>query len=113
MDAIRIGTCGFWDPPAGWRGEYLSKLAAFAAGFDHLEFNRPFYDLPMVSTVERWRKEIETGSGDRGFSVSMKAWQAITPPHLESALAGHRRRPDRGRAEGGGLSSAERYRPRA
>lgn len=73
--SIVIGTCGYrwYDPGEDWQAEYQSKLAAFADTYDAVEVNSTFYDLPQVSTTERWRRE----AGD-DFVFTMKAWQAIT-----------------------------------
>lgn len=74
---VRIGTCGYsyYKPGAGWKDEYESKLQAFSDDFGLVELNRTFYDLPMVSTAERWRDEV---IGD--FEFTVKAWQALTHP---------------------------------
>ncbi|MEF8838398.1 MAG: DUF72 domain-containing protein [Haloarculaceae archaeon] len=86
MTDVRVGTCGYgyYDPPEGWKETYPSKLAAFAAAFEHLELNRTFYELPMVSTVERWREEADEGheaaDAEGEFTFSLKAWQAMTHP---------------------------------
>lgn len=77
MGRIAIGTCGYryYDPGEGWRDDYESKLAAYADAFDVGELNRTFYQLPQVSTAERWRRE----AGDE-FDFTLKAWQALTHP---------------------------------
>lgn len=73
--SIVVGTCGYrwYDPGEGWKDEYERKLAAFADAYPAVELNSAFYDLPQVSTTERWRRE----AGD-GFVFTMKAWQALT-----------------------------------
>lgn len=77
---VRVGTCGYgyYDPPAGWKDGFESKLAAFADAFDLVELNRTFYDLPMVRTAERWRREVDAVDPD--FEFAVKAWQALTHP---------------------------------
>ncbi|MGZ0745789.1 DUF72 domain-containing protein [Haloparvum sp. AD34] len=74
---IRVGTCGYqwYDPPEGWKEEYESKLHAYSAdpAFDLVELNRTFYELPQVSTAERWRREVVDD-----FEFAVKGWQALT-----------------------------------
>lgn len=74
---IYAGTCGYgyYSPEDAWKEKFESKLAAFAAEFELVELNKTFYQLPQVSTAERWRAE---AGGD--FRFTMKAWQAITHP---------------------------------
>lgn len=87
MGEVLVGTCGYgyYDPGAGWKDEYESKLAAFAAEFDALEVNRTFYELPQVRTTERWRREVGAE-----FVFTMKAWQAITHPRSSPTWNNHR-----------------------
>lgn len=68
--SIVVGTCGYrwYDPGEGWKDEYESKLAAFADEYAAVEVNSTFYDLPQVSTLERWRRE----AGDE-FVFTIKA----------------------------------------
>lgn len=72
---VVVGTCGYrgFVPGEGWKDEYESKLAAFADSYEAVEVNTTFYELPQVSTMERWRRE----SGEE-FVFTMKAWQALT-----------------------------------
>ncbi len=64
---ILVGCCGF--PEA--RVKYFAE-------FDAVEVQQTFYDLPQVSTVQRWREE-----AGHEFHFTMKAWQAIT--HLPTS----------------------------
>lgn len=84
---IRVGTCGYryYDPGEGWQDEHESKLAAYADAFDAGELNRTFYDLPQVSTAERWRRE-----AGRDFQFAMKAWQGLTHGWGSPTWNGHR-----------------------
>jgi uncharacterized protein YecE (DUF72 family) len=72
---VKIGTCGYsyWDPPEGWKETYESKLQAFSNEFGLVEINRTFYQLPQVSTCEKWRRRTEDS-----FEFTVKAWQALT-----------------------------------
>lgn len=84
---VLIGTCGYryYDPGQGWQDAYESKLAAYADAFDAVELNRTFYDLPQVSTAERWRRE----AGPE-FVFAMKAWQGLTHGWGSPTWNGHR-----------------------
>jgi uncharacterized protein YecE (DUF72 family) len=77
MGKIKIGTCGYsyYRPGKGWKERYPSKLQAFADRFGLVEINRTFYQLPMVKTTERWRREVPAD-----FEFALKVWQAITHP---------------------------------
>lgn len=87
MADILVGTCGYsyYDPGEDWKDEYESKLQAFSATFDLLECNRTFYELPQVSTAERWREEVT-----EGFTFAVKAWQAMIHPWSSPTWNGHR-----------------------
>lgn len=87
VDAIRVGTCGYqyYDPGPGWKDEYESKLEAYSDAFPVVELNRTFYELPRVSTAERWRREVVDD-----FEFTMKAWQAVTHPWSSPTWNGHR-----------------------
>lgn len=91
MTEIRIGTCGYqyYDPGEGWTDEYVSKLAAYSDAFPVGELNRTFYELPQVSTAERWRQEAV-----EGFGFVLKAWQGLTHPWASPTWNGHRDRVD-------------------
>ena len=60
---IHVGCCGF---PAA-RGKYFQA-------FGLVEVQQTFYQLPRLSTAERWRRE-----APEGFEFTLKAWQRI--PH--------------------------------
>lgn len=74
---VIVGTCGYgyYRPPEGWKQRYESKLQAFSQAFPTVELNRTFYQLPMVRTARRWRREAADD-----FVFTMKAWQALTHP---------------------------------
>jgi len=74
---IKIGTCGYgyYKPSNNWKEHYKNKLQAFSHDFNLVELNKTFYNLPMVKTVKRWRKEVK-----HDFEFTLKAWQAITHP---------------------------------
>ena len=57
-----VGCCGW---PVG-RAEYFRRLSA-------IEINSTFYNLPRLSTAQRWREE-----APKDFVFSVKAWQLIT-----------------------------------
>ncbi len=59
---IRVGCCGF----AAARSKYFVE-------FDTVEIQQTFYDLPLLSTAEKWR-----GEAPQGFEYTIKAWQLIT-----------------------------------
>lgn len=87
MTDIRVGTCGYqyYDPPAGWKDDYESKLAAYSDAYAVGELNRTFYELPRVSTAERWRREAV-----EGFGFTLKAWQGLTHPWASPTWNDHR-----------------------
>lgn len=64
MPPILVGCCGW---PIR-RAEYFSRLKT-------VEINSAFYNLPLLSTAERWRAE-----APEDFEFSLKAWQIITHP---------------------------------
>lgn len=84
---VLVGTCGYrcYDPGEGWQDDHESTLAAYADAFDAVELNRTFYELPQVSTAERWRRE-----AGPGFVFSMKAWQGLTHEWRSPTWNGHR-----------------------
>jgi uncharacterized protein YecE (DUF72 family) len=59
---INIGTCGF----------RINKTE-YAKLFSSVEIQQTFYQPPLVSTLERWRKEMPDE-----FEFTLKAWQLIT-----------------------------------
>lgn len=85
-DAL-VGTCGYqyYDPGEGWNEEYDSKLQAYSDAFAVGELNRTFYELPQVSTAERWRREAV-----EEFEFTLKAWQAMTHPWQSPTWNAHR-----------------------
>lgn len=87
MSEIRVGTCGYgyYDSGNNWKAKYTSKLAAYSHQLDVLELNRTFYDLPQVSTAERWRREVADD-----FTFTLKAWQALTHPWSSPTWNNHR-----------------------
>lgn len=87
MGSILVGTCGYqrFDPGEGWKDEYESKLQAYSETFPVGELNRTFYELPQVSTAERWRRE-----ASEGFEFTLKAWQALTHPWQSPTWNNHR-----------------------
>ncbi len=62
IDQLRIGCCGF--PVA--RPKYFRE-------FSVAEIQQTFYNLPRLTTAEKWRKEAPDG-----FEFTAKAWQLIT-----------------------------------
>ncbi|MFB6270324.1 MAG: DUF72 domain-containing protein [Halobacterium sp.] len=84
---VTVGTCGYsyYDAPEGWKDEYESKLAAFADEYAAVELQSTFYELPQVSTAERWRRE-----AGEGFTFALKAWQAVTHPSSSPTWNNHR-----------------------
>jgi len=79
---VKVGTCGYayMDPGEflgeGWRNRYRSTLQAYAALFPVCELNSTFYRTPRVSTVVRWRVEVD--EVNKGFEFTVKASQQIT-----------------------------------
>ncbi|MFQ5903515.1 MAG: DUF72 domain-containing protein [Candidatus Binatia bacterium] len=62
MAEVQVGCCGF--PVA--RESYYSTFKA-------VEVQQTFYQLPMMQTAQKWRKE-----APEGFLFTLKAWQLIT-----------------------------------
>lgn len=104
MGDVLVGTCGYsrYDPGEGWKERYESKLQAYSDAFRAVELNRTFYELPMVETAERWRRETVEGfesknqegtlveSPEEAFEFAVKAWQAMTHPWRSPTWNGHR-----------------------
>jgi uncharacterized protein YecE (DUF72 family) len=84
---VTVGTCGYsyYDAPEGWKDDYVSKLAAFADEYAAVELQSTFYELPKVSTTERWRRE-----AGEDFTFALKAWQAVTHPSSSPTWNNHR-----------------------
>ncbi|HIC91498.1 MAG TPA: DUF72 domain-containing protein, partial [Syntrophaceae bacterium] len=61
---IKVGCCGF--PKA--KGIYYQQ-------FKVVEIQQTFYQIPRVSTVQKWREEAPPD-----FEFTLKAWQLITHP---------------------------------
>ena len=76
---FRVGCSGWFY--SHWRGIFYPRrevttknwFAYYAAAFDTVELNAPFYRWPKLATVERWRRDAPTG-----FVYSVKVNQAIT-----------------------------------
>jgi uncharacterized protein YecE (DUF72 family) len=75
---IRIGTAG-WEYPH-WAGAFypasLSRdrwLEFYAAEFDTVELNNPFYRLPEAATFARWARRVPSG-----FRFAVKASRYLT-----------------------------------
>ncbi|RJP69143.1 MAG: DUF72 domain-containing protein [Candidatus Abyssobacteria bacterium SURF_17] len=62
MTLTKIGCCGF----STAREKYFRE-------FSVVEIQQTFYNLPRLSTAERWRRE-----APHGFEFTAKAWQLIT-----------------------------------
>ncbi|GAB4344768.1 MAG: DUF72 domain-containing protein [Candidatus Abyssubacteria bacterium] len=62
VTTTKVGCCGF----------AVAKSRYFAE-FEAVEIQRTFYDLPRLSTAEKWRCE-----APEGFEYTSKAWQLIT-----------------------------------
>ncbi len=87
MVDVRVGTCGYryYDPGENRQDEYENTLAAYSDAFPAGELNRTFYDLPQVSTAERWRREAV-----EDFEFALKAWQGVTHPWSSPTWNDHR-----------------------
>jgi uncharacterized protein YecE (DUF72 family) len=82
---IHVGCCG-WSylnerdfPELGESGSRRSKLQSYASLFDTVEINSTFYRLPSLSTVQKWRAEVDGINPD--FEFTVKAFQGITHFH--------------------------------
>src|SRR5262249_28074290 len=69
---VRIGTSGW--VYEHWRGRFYPRsltqtrwLDFYAAHFDSVELNSPFYRQPTLAQFERWR-----GAVPRGFAFAVK-----------------------------------------
>ncbi len=62
---VKVGCCGF-----------PMKRAEYYRRFPLVEIQQTFYNLPRLSTVERWREEALACRPT--FEFSLKAWQLIT-----------------------------------
>src|SRR5262245_60896404 len=76
--SINVGTSGYSYPP--WKGKFYpmklatkQMLAFYGEHFRSVEINKSFYNMPTVSEVTSWAKDV---SGDFRFAV--KAPQQIT-----------------------------------
>lgn len=63
-EQIKVGCCGF--PVAKSR---------YYQNFEVVEIQKTFYQPPLLSTAQRWRKEAPSS-----FEFTMKVWQLITHP---------------------------------
>ncbi|MCX7871676.1 MAG: DUF72 domain-containing protein [Verrucomicrobiae bacterium] len=61
-ESVKIGVCGF---PASRKDCFKS--------FHAVEIQQTFYDMPQVTTLEKWRK-----NANERFDFTIKAWQIIT-----------------------------------
>lgn len=68
----------YYRPPKGWKQRYEQKLQAYADHFPLIEINSTFYQLPRVSTAEKWRRLADEVNKD--FIFTVKANQRITHP---------------------------------
>lgn len=75
---LRIGTSGYVYPE--WRGAFyppglrtVDRFPHYAARFDTVELNAPFYRFPSAAAVDGWRRQAPPG-----FVYAMKAWRGIT-----------------------------------
>src|SRR5918992_1307327 len=59
---VKVGCCGF-----------RMAMAEYVTHFAVVEVQKPFYQPPQVSTLERWR-----ASAPDDFEFTMKAWMLIT-----------------------------------
>jgi uncharacterized protein YecE (DUF72 family) len=63
MIDVKIGTCGFGRTK---RPDYVKNLPV-------VEIQHTFYQPPMISTLEKWRRDVP-----EDFEFTLKAWQLIT-----------------------------------
>ena len=82
LPVLNIGCSGwfYWD----WKGTFYPQqmptsqwFAHYAATFDTVELNAPFYAWPTVANVKSWLKQV----GDTPFVYTVKAPELIT--HVE------------------------------
>ncbi|MGQ9782254.1 MAG: DUF72 domain-containing protein [Nitrososphaeria archaeon] len=79
---VKVGTCGYAYINSreffgeGWRERYRSVLQAYATLFPVCELNSTFYHIPRLSTVEKWRREVD--EVNKEFEFTVKASQQIT-----------------------------------
>src|SRR4029079_5085691 len=60
---IKIGTCGFG-----------VAQVEYARTFSCVEIQHTFYEPPRLTTLNRWRSQMQAD-----FELALKAWQLITP----------------------------------
>jgi uncharacterized protein YecE (DUF72 family) len=78
---IRIGNCG-WSYLnvkkyfENWEETFESKLQAYAKLFDLVEINSTFYRIPKLTTVEKWREQVDKINPK--FEFTIKCSQIIT-----------------------------------
>jgi uncharacterized protein YecE (DUF72 family) len=78
---IRIGNCGWSYLDCGayfedWEERFDSKLQVYAKLFGLVEINSTFYNIPKLSTAEKWRREADAIS--KRFEFTLKVSQIIT-----------------------------------
>lgn len=79
---IKVGTCGwgYLRPKdffgSDWNSRFKSVLQAYSKLFDSCELNSSFYRIPKLTTVEKWRKEVD--EINKNFTFTVKCNQLIT-----------------------------------
>lgn len=67
---LKIGCCG-WSYFSRERGEEGSILTCYARRFSLVEVNSTFYHLPILSTAEKWRIEVDCVNKNFEFTVKV------------------------------------------
>lgn len=79
---ILVGCCGwgYFRPKdffgTEWKNKFKSVLQAYASKFNLCEVNSTFYRIPRLSTVEKWRKQVDEINPN--FEFTVKANRQIT-----------------------------------
>ena len=82
--SVSVGCCGwsYLDERefAGLiKRKYSSKLQAYVQLFSTVEINSTFYQLPRLTTAQKWRSEADVIN--ESFEFTVKAYQGITHLH--------------------------------
>lgn len=73
----KVGTCGWSFIPLKPKEEKVkTKLQAYVKYFPVVEINSTFYRIPKISTVKKWREEVDEISQD--FEFVLKVFKEIT-----------------------------------
>lgn len=88
---IKIGNCGwsylnaeYYFP--SWKDKLKSKLQVYAKLFDLVEINSTFYAIPQISTVKKWREEVDEINDKFEFTIKVSHLITHKKPFSDQAF---------------------------